>query len=147
MTNLLITAGEFIELNIPEGGGIGLLGLSPGETREPDEEEEIPVTNGYNADVEYGQTPAPTTVVPAPVVIPPTPAPAPMPIAEAHCVVPKLKGKKLKAAKEMLRAADCKAGLVAKKKGVKATSGEVVKEAPKPGKVLPAKTAVSVNLG
>jgi hypothetical protein len=155
-TNLLITAGEFIELNIPEGGGIGLLetpstegffrpGLSPGETREPDEEEEIPVTNAYNADVEYGETPAP--VVPAPVVITPTPAPATVPIAEAHCVVPKLKGKKLKAAKKMLRAADCKAGLVAKKKGVKATSGEVVKQTPKPGKILPAKTAVRVKLG
>jgi hypothetical protein len=157
MTNLPITAGEFIELNFPEGGAIGLLetpsteaffrpGLSPGETREPDEEE-IPFTNGYNADVEFGQTPAPTPVVSAPVVIPPTPAPAAVPIAEAHCVVPKLKGKKLKAAKKMLRAADCKVGLVSKSKGVKATSGKVVKQAPKPGKVLPAKMAVSVKLG
>jgi hypothetical protein len=47
----------------------------------------------------------------------------------------------------MLRAADCKVGLVSKNKGVKATSGKVVKQAPKPGKVLPAKMAVSVKLG
>jgi hypothetical protein len=151
-TNLPITAGEFVELNIPEGGAIGLLetpsteaffrpGLSPAETRAP-EEEEVPFTNGYNADVEYGQTPAPAPVVPAPVVIAPTPA-----AAEAHCIVPKLEGKKLKAAKKVLRTAECKVGHVAKKKGVKATTGKVVKQAPKPGRVLPAKTAVGVKLG
>jgi hypothetical protein len=147
-TNLPIAAGEFIELNFPEGGAIALLetpsteaffrpGLAPGETREPEDEEEIPSTNGYNADVEYGQAP----VVPAPVVIPPPPAPV------AHCVVPKLKGKKLKAAKKMLRAADCRVGKVKKLQGASAKTGKVVKQKPKPGKVLAPGSRVSVKLG
>jgi hypothetical protein len=157
-TNLPITAGEFIELNLPDEGGIALFetpstealfepGLSPGETRAPEEfeggtESSGDIAVGYNADVEYVRTPAPTPVVPAPVLIPLTPAPA-----QAHCVVPKLEGKKLKAAKKMLRAADCKVGHVAKEAGVKATTGKVVKQAPKSRKVLPARTAVSVKLG
>jgi hypothetical protein len=84
-----------------------------------------------------------------PAIAPPAPAPIviPAPVVEAHCVVPKLQGKKLKAAKKKIRAADCKVGLVSKKEGVKATTGKVVKQSPKPGKVLPAKTGVSVKLG
>jgi hypothetical protein len=146
-TNLPIAAGEFIELNFPEGGAIALLetpsteaffrpGLAPGETRAPEDEEEVASTNGYNADVEYGQAP----VVPAPPLIPPAP-----PVA--HCDVPKLKGKKLKAAKKMLRAADCRVGNVRKLEGASAKTGKVVKQKPKPGKVLAPGSKVSVELG
>jgi serine/threonine-protein kinase len=58
-----------------------------------------------------------------------------------------LNGKKLKAAKKKIKAADCRVGLVSKKNGVKVATGKVVKQSPKPGKVLPAKTGVSVRLG
>jgi hypothetical protein len=59
----------------------------------------------------------------------------------------RLNGKKLKAAKKKIKAADCRVGLVSKKNGVKVATGKVVKQSPKPGKVLPAKTGVSVRLG
>jgi hypothetical protein len=162
--NLPIHAGEYVELNLPEGGGIGVLkgnateatfgpALKPEESRAPFFEGENPVMLAWNADIESAP-PAPTPVVPAPVVIAPSPAPvgapSPAPVgapSPAHCVVPKLKGKKLKAAKKMLRAADCKIGLVTKNKGMKATTGTVVKQSPKSGKVRPGKTAVRVTLG
>lgn len=80
---------------------------------------------------------------PPPPPVTPIAAPAP----EAHCVVPKLKGKKLKAAKKRLRRADCKIGHVGKRKGVSAKTGKVVKQKPKPGKVLPAGSTVKVTLG
>jgi hypothetical protein len=72
---------------------------------------------------------------------------APAPGPEAKCQVPKLKGKKLKAAKRRLRRADCKLGHVGRKKGVTAKSGKVVKQRPKPGTVRQAGSKVSVKLG
>lgn len=63
--------------------------------------------------------------------------------AAAQCVVPKLKGKKLKAAKKALKAADCRLGRV-RPKGQK--TGKVKKQSPKPGKVLPAGSKVNVRL-
>lgn len=61
--------------------------------------------------------------------------------------MPKLKGKKLKAAKKMLRAADCRVGKVKKLEGASAKTGKVVKQKPKPGKVLAPESKVSVKLG
>lgn len=81
-------------------------------------------------------------MIPAPVVGPPAPAPV-----EAHCVLPRLNGKKLKAAKKIVRAADCKIGLVSTKKGVTSATGKVVRQSPKAGKVIAAHSAVSVKLG
>jgi hypothetical protein len=63
------------------------------------------------------------------------------------CIVPKLKGKKLKAAKKDVRRADCKLGKVKKLKGATAKTGKVVKQSPKAGKVLPAGSKVAVKLG
>jgi PASTA domain/IPT/TIG domain len=63
------------------------------------------------------------------------------------CVVPKLKGKKLKAAKKKLRKAGCKPGKVKRLKGVTAKAGKVVKQSPKPGKKLAPGTKVKVTLG
>ena len=84
---------------------------------------------------------------------PPTAAPGPAPIAgpsappAATCLVPNLKGRKLKASKRSSLAADCKIGKVTKKKGVTAKTGKVKAQAPKPGKVLAAGSKVNVTLG
>jgi hypothetical protein len=58
------------------------------------------------------------------------------------CVVPKVKGKKLKRAKKRLRNADCRLGKVKGEKG-----GKVKKQKPKPGTVLPVDSKVKVTLG
>lgn len=63
------------------------------------------------------------------------------------CLVPKLKGKRLKASKKALRKRDCKIGKVKKLEGATAKTGEVVKQNPKPGKVLAPGSKVSVKLG
>ncbi|MGN6662923.1 MAG: PASTA domain-containing protein [Solirubrobacterales bacterium] len=63
------------------------------------------------------------------------------------CVVPKLSGKKLKAAKKKLRKASCKLGKVKREKGVTGKTGKVVKQSPKPGKQLAPGSKVKVTLG
>lgn len=63
------------------------------------------------------------------------------------CVVPKLKGKKLKAAKKKLRKAGCKLGKVKRAKGVTVNTGKVVKQSPKAGKQLAPGSKVNVKLG
>lgn len=60
------------------------------------------------------------------------------------CVVPKLKNKKLKAAKKALHRNDCKAGKVRHAKG---KPGKVIKQSPKPGKVLASGTKVNLTVG
>jgi hypothetical protein len=59
-----------------------------------------------------------------------------LPTRAPSCVVPKLKGTKLKATKKILKKTDCKLGKVTKKKGTMAKNGKVVKQSPKAGKVL-----------
>ncbi len=71
---------------------------------------------------------------------PPPPPPAPT------CKVPKLQGKTLKSAKKRIRAAACRVGKLTKKEGATAKDGEVVKQVPKPGATVPAKTKVKVTL-
>ncbi|MDX6627654.1 MAG: trimeric autotransporter adhesin [Solirubrobacterales bacterium] len=63
------------------------------------------------------------------------------------CLVPRLKDKKLKAAKKKLRKAGCKVGVVKRKKGVTAKAGEVVKQSRNPGGSLPPGTKVNITLG
>jgi hypothetical protein len=63
------------------------------------------------------------------------------------CVVPNLTGKKLKASKKKLKKADCKIGKVRKLEGATAKTGKVVKQNPKPGKVLAPGSKVSIKLG
>jgi hypothetical protein len=152
--DLPIQAGEYVELNLPDGGESGALeatpgtlgifnsALAPGETRFP--ALELPTSNIAAYDALIDTTAAP--VIALPVVTSPVVSPTPAPV-EARCVVPKLNGKKLKAAKKKIKAADCKVGLISKKNGVKAATGKVVRQSPKAGKVLPAKTGVSVRLG
>ncbi len=62
------------------------------------------------------------------------------------CVVPKLKGNKLKAAKTRLRNAGCKIGKVKKLAGAKPKTGKVTKQNPKPRKVLIPGSKVNVTL-
>jgi beta-lactam-binding protein with PASTA domain len=63
------------------------------------------------------------------------------------CTVPKLKGKKLKAAKKALAKADCKLGKVKKLKGATTKTGKVKKQSPKPGTILAPGAKVRVKLG
>jgi beta-lactam-binding protein with PASTA domain len=63
------------------------------------------------------------------------------------CVVPKLTGKKLRVSKKKLKKADCKLGKVKTLKGATAKSSKVVKQSPKPGRVLAPGSKVSVKLG
>jgi hypothetical protein len=59
------------------------------------------------------------------------------------CTVPKLAGKKLKAAKKALLKAECKLGKV---KGKKSSSAKVKSQKPKPGTVLSAGSKVNVTV-
>lgn len=63
------------------------------------------------------------------------------------CVVPKLAGKHLKAAKKSLKQASCKLGKVKKVAGPASKVGEVIKQSPKAGKALAPGSKVSVKLG
>jgi PASTA domain-containing protein/IPT/TIG domain-containing protein len=60
------------------------------------------------------------------------------------CVVPKLKGKQLKAAKNALRRADCKLGKV---KGKHTRAAKVIKQSPKPSTILAPESKVNIKLG
>ena len=62
------------------------------------------------------------------------------------CRVPKLKGKKLKAAKKQIRAAGCKVGKLTKRRGATAKTGKVAKQAPKQGTVAKPGTAVKLTI-
>ena len=63
------------------------------------------------------------------------------------CVVPKLKGKKLKAAKERLRKAGCKVGKVKLRGDATAKTAKVVKQSSKPHRELPPGAKVAIALG
>ncbi|HEY5977820.1 MAG TPA: PASTA domain-containing protein [Solirubrobacterales bacterium] len=62
------------------------------------------------------------------------------------CKVPKLKGRKLRAAKNGIRKSRCKLGSVKKRGDATAKTGKVAKQSPKPGKVLLPGTKVKVTL-
>lgn len=62
------------------------------------------------------------------------------------CIVPKLKGKKVKAARKALRKANCKVGKVKRSFSGKFNKGRVVKGRTKPGKVLPAGAKVGIKV-
>jgi TolB protein len=63
------------------------------------------------------------------------------------CVVPKLKNKKLAAARKLLTAAGCTPGKVTRKKGRKGRTGRVLSSKPKAGSSVPAWTKVALTLG
>jgi hypothetical protein len=78
-------------------------------------------------------------------VAPAAPGPPGSPPA-SKCMVPRLKGKTLKAAKRNIRGADCSVGKLTKREGATAKTGEVVKQIPKPGATVPVDTKVKVTL-
>jgi hypothetical protein len=104
-----------------------------------------------------GRSASVTFTIPFPVGPPSTrppgnepPAPAsPLPSAPptATCNVPKLAGKRLKAAKKAIRSAHCKVGHVGRKKGVTAETGKVIRQKPKPGTLRHAGARVVIRLG
>lgn len=109
--------------------------------------------SGNHAEVETTPIVEPPPVVETtPVVEPPSstaapPAPSMVgPVMEAHCVVPKLKGKKLKRAKRKLRASGCRLGKVRKEDGATARTGKVVRQGARSGTVLAAGSKVTVAL-
>jgi beta-lactam-binding protein with PASTA domain len=61
--------------------------------------------------------------------------------------VPKLKGKRLKASKRQARRSNCRIGKVKKRGDATAKTGRVVKQRPKPGKVLLPGARIKVTLG
>lgn len=63
------------------------------------------------------------------------------------CVVPALKGKTLKKAKTLLRRRGCKLGHVKKVQAPAKKEGKVLKQAPRPGRVLAPGARVRVNVG
>jgi eukaryotic-like serine/threonine-protein kinase len=66
-----------------------------------------------------------------------------------HCVVPKLKGKTLKAAKRALRTRFCSLGKVKHSFSTKVRKGRVLSEKPRPGKRLKhgAKVSLIISKG
>jgi PASTA domain len=65
----------------------------------------------------------------------------------ALCTVPKLVGKKLKAARKVVRRADCRLGKVTKEKGFTASAAKVVKQRPSSGTARAAGSKVAVKVG
>jgi hypothetical protein len=63
-----------------------------------------------------------------------------------QCVVPKLKGRKLKKAKAALKKAGCKLGKVKRRAKRKKKAGTVIRQSKKPGTVLPAGSKVNVTV-
>lgn len=74
-------------------------------------------------------------------------ATAPSRFFYSGCVVPKLKGKKLSAAKAKIKKAGCKVGKVKRVHGSKRKRGKVVQQSPKPGKLGAPGTKVSLKVG
>jgi hypothetical protein len=62
------------------------------------------------------------------------------------CKVPKLKGKRLKASKKRARKSDCRISKVKKRGEATAKTGKVVKQNPKPGKILLPGAKIKVTL-
>ncbi len=111
----VLTALHYSSSAVAGSTGISLDGtLSPG-VHEP--VVQPPATNAQTQTQTQTQT-----LVPSPQVTAATPA--------AQCVVPKLKGMKLKKAKRLLSLADCGAGKVTKKKSRAVKRGRVIKSKP-----------------
>lgn len=62
------------------------------------------------------------------------------------CLVPKLKGKSLKASKRLLRSGECLIGDVHRPKGATGKAGRVVSQHPQPGRLLTPWATVGVTL-
>ena len=107
----------------------------------------IPASFTVNSDTQITAV-SPRAFAPGPVHVSVTTAAGTTPVVAADkftytaCVVPKLKGKKLKRDKKALKRADCHLGKV---KGPRRKSAKVTKQRPKPGTVLPPGSKVNVK--
>jgi hypothetical protein len=63
------------------------------------------------------------------------------------CVVPRLRHRSLKSAKNRLRSAYCRPGRVRKLEGATPKDGKVVKQSPAAGTILPPESKVTIKLG
>ena len=86
------------------------------------------------------------TAVPVTVTTAAGSASSPQAFTYKGCKVPKLKGKKLKAAKKKIRKAGCRLGKVKKLHGATARTGKVTKQGPKPGKILAPGARIRITL-
>jgi hypothetical protein len=118
-TSLRIHVGEYVELNLPQGGQFTALegpstyatffpNLESGETTQQGGEFEYPFTFAYNAEVESepppDEEPKPTpTPTPTPTVTPAPSVPTTVPDPKLDCILPKLEGLKLRTARETVR--------------------------------------------
>ncbi len=163
-TSLPIHVGEYIELNLPQGGEFTALQgastyvtflphLEAGETRQPANEFEYPFTFAFNADVEYeppSDNEPPPTPTPPPNPKPastPAPVPTTLPVAPAVCIVPSVVGMKLRTARETVKAARCALGKNLRRKGATNRNGKVVGQTEKRGTALAPESVVRVTLG
>jgi alpha-tubulin suppressor-like RCC1 family protein len=64
----------------------------------------------------------------------------------ARCVVPKVKGKKLAAAKKAITKAHCSVGKITKAFSKKVKKGRVISQKPRPGTTLPAASLVALRV-
>jgi hypothetical protein len=90
--------------------------------------------------------PATTSTVTTPVTTP-GPAPAVATTPPPSCHVPKLVGKKLKAARALLERSHCALGRVTHRRAGRAKRGRVIKQGAKPGAVRAPGTKVRVTVG
>lgn len=163
--HLPVRQGEFIAVSVPYQAGISLVPgssllagfagvLHAGETRTPIQELQSEGTLGFNVDIEES-APAPPAATTAPPAAGAPPAAAPViAVAETpHCLVPRLTGRTLRAAKAALRRAGCGIGFVIRRHargGARRHRNRPLKvrrESPRPGRTLPVGTQVSIALG
>jgi hypothetical protein len=76
-----------------------------------------------------------------------SPKPSPPPTHTTTCVVPKVKGKSLAAAKKAIRSHHCSVGKITKVTSTKRNRGHVVSQSPKPGQHLKEGSKVALKVG
>ena len=114
----------------------------------------------YSGDAAYGSNtsacepftvtvaPPPPPPPPPPPVPPPPPAPPPPPPPPARqCVVPRVVGKKLAAAKARIRSSHCAVGKITRKHTAKAKRGKVIAQSPRPGRHLRNLAKIKLTVG
>jgi hypothetical protein len=91
--------------------------------------------------------PAPPPPPPPPVPPPPPAPPPPPPPPLRQCVVPRVVGKKLAAAKARIRSAHCAVGKITRKRAAKAKRGKVIAQSPAPGRRLRNLAKIRLTVG
>jgi PASTA domain-containing protein len=91
--------------------------------------------------------PPPAPPPPPPPPVPPPPAPPPPPPPVRQCVVPRVVGKKLAAAKARIRGAHCSVGKITRKRAARAKRGKVIAQSPAPGRHLRNLARIKLTVG